>query len=253
MDETHVYGSKYVCANHFVPSDFTTKEKKKLNHQVVPTVFDATKICFSPPKVTECKIRPSDMCQVTTLSPCSPHVLPVKRVYSRVHNEISDSVGDRVVPFGNDNDFMPSFSSTPKCPPKARLRLELTDSGSCSTSVGEHSETLAMNLSDGALGMLSPKFSHEKKLGCKLLNTFCVSRVSSLTPRKQKLFRQVQGVVKALKRVRRKLSKQKISFQDTIVSSKQLLANELKDLSPAAFHFLVSQLRCRIIYIRNSI
>ncbi|XP_063244534.1 uncharacterized protein LOC134544224 isoform X3 [Bacillus rossius redtenbacheri] len=87
----------------------------------------------------------------------------------------------------------------------------------------------------------------KKKLRPTLLRNFGVSRVSDLTPKKIKLFREVQSKTKALKRLRKKyVAKTQLSHFDKSVSlESDLQFLKLREgISPAAYQLLVSQLRC---------
>ncbi|XP_063220182.1 uncharacterized protein LOC134529730 [Bacillus rossius redtenbacheri] len=248
-NEALTYSSKFICANHFIDSDFVNEKKEKLNHHVLPSVFDAALASSLSLKVTtESVVQPSVFQYQTTLSPSSPHVLPVKHAYSKIStlpNVEKSTNSDSFNAFVNNSMFLPSTSSTPVRPPKARCRLQMTDPVMCSTSRDEVSEELAVQLIDTTVeSVQTPLYVKSKKCtGTTLLKTYGVSRMSMLTPKKQKILRQVQGKVKAMKRVCKQLRKQNLTFRETVDKAADLQLRELKNMSPAAYHLLASQLR----------
>lgn len=268
-DEAQKYYTKFVCANHFVASDFVNVERRKLNRHALPSVFDATTAVSPHPMMPGCVVQQPVTNLTTILSPASPHVMPVQRVYSKLQkvdnardeSHVADSLmnsstSETVVNSStyegcgsnsvvNSSTFIPAFSSTPKLPPRARCRLDMNVPGrpTMCSRIENESEKLAGSL-DGTTAWKSTA-PRKKKGSPTLLQSLGVSRVKYLTPRKQKLFRQVQSRVKAVKRVCENLRKKNMTFCDTIQAAEDLQVNELKNLSPTAHHLLVAQLRCK--------
>lgn len=83
-NEACMYCTKYVCANHFVSSDYVNVERRRLNRHTFPSVFDVRTAVSPLPIVPECVVQQPVTHLTTTLSPASPHVLPVQRVYSKL-------------------------------------------------------------------------------------------------------------------------------------------------------------------------
>ena len=236
LGEAGLLHYKFLCRDHFLPTDFVTPEGIRLNRFAVPRGLDSASHSIPKPSPVSPQnsnlplLPPLPLTSELTPEKNSLQVLPPLRTYSKLRSSSTHIE----TPFPTHIDG-PSTSSpiSVQSPTLAAANI---------FSVENTSLSLSLDSSDGEFGCFSDQNSSSKPTARRSLLKELNLAMSDLTPRKRKLYRRIRRKESALCKLRKKYRSRKLKDLCD-VDSDPLMQKISNSLTAEAVRFLAAIIR----------